>query len=1005
MKLAITPPVARKRASFARQICQCFTTVFLLTVSPCYFAQAPKQSAKQTPQTSPATQQILASYEGQNVTSIEIAGRPDLSATQFSSSLLQTAGQPYSQQKVDQTIAALKKAGNFTTVQLQVDPEADGVRVLLVLEPAIYFGMFEFPGAERFAYSRLVQIANFPPEAPFNAGDVQRDQQSLLNFFRQEGYFQAEVTPEIKVDAGQGLVNVFFHTTLKHRAKFGVIDITGTTPQQTADLTRRLQGLLARARGAAIRAGKNYRHATLNNAVQYLQAQLEKQDRLAAQVKLDGAEYHAETNRADIHLSVKPGPLVHVNIEGAKLFPWTRRSLLPVYQGVGADPEIVQEGTQSLVSYFQAKGYFDATVESEFHEDAAADTIVYQVTKQQKHKVAEVRITGNGHMPTPDLASHLSVEQKSWLSRGKYSEKLVRASAKNLTGVYASEGYSSAVVTPTVVNHGDDIRIQFKVTEGPRDIVHSLRIEGADTFPQAKFAPAGLKLGPGKPYSQKLVQNDRASIVANYLQAGYLTSSFRETATITSKNDPHQIDVVYHVYEGPQVFTGNVITLGRVVTQQRLIDQDVASITPGKPLTETQLLTAESQLYNHTGVFDWAEVDPKRQITTQTKEDVLVKTHEAKRNQITYGFGFEVINRGGSLPSGTVALPNLPPVGLPSSFTTSQATFYGPRGTFQFTRNNLRGKGESLSVTGFGGRLDQRAAIYYIDPSFRWSKWSATTSISGERNEENPIFSSQMELGSIQLQRSLDKAKANTLFLRYSFSQTKLTRLEIPALVLPQDRNVRLSTFGANFTRDTRDNPLDEHKGVLRSIELDLNSSRLGSSVDFAKMNAQAAYYRQIAHNIVWANSIRVGLAQPYANSRVPLSESFFTGGGNTLRGFPLDGAGPQRDVDVCSTGSTTDCTLIHVPTGGNELLILNSEFRIPLPVKKGLGIVAFYDGGNVFPAVGFHDFTSLYSNNVGVGLRYATPVGPVRIDLGHNLNPVAGVKSTAYFISIGQAF
>jgi outer membrane translocation and assembly module TamA len=86
-------------------------------------------------------------------------------------------------------------------------------------------------------------------------------------------------------------------------------------------------------------------------------------------------------------------------------------------------------------------------------------------------------------------------------------------------------------------------------------------------------------------------------------------------------------------------------------------------------------------------------------------------------------------------------------------------------------------------------------------------------------------------------------------------------------------------------------------------------------------------------------------------------------------------------------------------------MLLINSEARIPLSFKKGLSIVPFYDGGSVFPRVGFHDFTSLYSNNVGLGLRYATPVGPVRIDIGHNLNPVPGINSTQYFISIGQAF
>ena len=136
------------------------------------------------------------------------------------------------------------------------------------------------------------------------------------------------------------------------------------------------------------------------------------------------------------------------------------------------------------------------------------------------------------------------------------------------------------------------------------------------------------------------------------------------------------------------------------------------------------------------------------------------------------------------------------------------------------------------------------------------------------------------------------------------------------------------------------------------------------------------------------------GLAQPFAGSFVPLSESFFTGGGDSLRGFPLDGAGPQRKcLRLQLRPGCADCPQINVPSGGNELLVINAESRIPLPIKKGLSIVPFYDGGNVFPEIGFHDFTSLYSNNVGIGLRYSTPVGPIRIDVGHNLNPVPGVK------------
>jgi outer membrane protein insertion porin family len=971
------------------------------------FAQVPK-AATELPKTAPPTEQILSSYEGQNVTSIELAGRPDIRSEQYSQYFAQKIGAPFSKDNVDATIAALKSQGKFEQVQLQVLPEANGVRLLMILEPAVYFGLFDFPGAEQFNYSRLIQLANYPPQAPYNAVEIQRDSDSLLTFFRQQGYFRSVVTPDVQVDTARGLANVSFRVTLNKRAKFGEVDLAGTTPQEAATLNKSLHGVVALMTGSDIRAGKTYNRSTLDNANKRLLNTLTKQDLLAAQVKLSGADYKTETNRADIHFDVTPGPPIHVQISGAHLHSWTRKALLPMYQGVGADQELVEEGRQSLLSYFQAKGFFDVKVDSHFKEQGSGDLIAYEIAKGPKHKVAAVSINGNTHLKTNDVAGQVTVEKSHLFSPGKFSDNVVRASVKNITALYQSQGFSSVKVTSSIQNRGGNIGVVFHIDEGPQDIVQSLKIEGADTFPESQYAPAGPKLAQGHPYSSKLVSDDRANIMSQYLKAGYLTASFRETATAVSKQDPHHINVVYHIYEGPRVNTGDIVTLGRKSTQQRLINGDIDTIKTGTPLTETELLASESKLYDHTGVFDWAEVDPRRQITTQTTENVLVKVHEARKNQIAYGFGFEVINRGGSIPSGTVALPNLPPVGLPSSFKASQTTFYGPRGTFQYTRNNLRGKGESLSFTAFGGRLDQRAAIYYIDPTFRWSKWRATTSLSYERDEENPIFSSQIALASYQVQRYLDRnqnKKANVLFLRYSYSKTDLTRIEIPALVLPADQHVKLSTIAANFTHDTRDNPLDEHKGFLQTAEFDLSSSKLGGSVDFAKMNLQSAYYKPVFHGSIWANSIRIGLAEPFANSRIPLSEEFFSGGGNTLRGFPLDGAGPQRQVPVCSSSAATNCTLIQVPSGGNELLIVNSELRFPLPIYKGLGMVAFYDGGNVFPTAGFHDFTSLYSNNVGVGIRFATPVGPVRVDLGRNLNPVPGVGATQYFVSIGQAF
>jgi outer membrane protein assembly factor BamA len=967
--------------------------------------------AAQAPTTAEAD--LEASYEGQTVTSIEIAGRPDFDLSRCDGCLVQQKGQPFSKAKVDATAAALKTAGKFVGVETEIDPEANGVRVVFILEPAVYFGIFQFPGANRFPYSQLIQTANYPMQEAFNPSELDTDRKDITTFFQGEGYFNAVVTPKIAVDSRNAIANVDFNSELGKQAKFGSIALDGAPANQAPQLEHKLTTLSARFRGAAIRPGKTYHHSTLNKASKYLQGSLEKDNYLGAQVKLSGAEYIAATNRADIHFHIDPGPVTHVDIDGVHLWPWTRKSLLPVYQGIGVDDESVEEGRQALVSYFQAKGFFDVKVKAQLNKQPAADTILYRVTKDKKHKVTAIAVSGNATLPSSRLTPLIAVEKKHFFSPGKFSDQLVEKSIDNLEAVYKSEGFSNVKVTSSTRRVEQNVQVTFRVVEGQRDIVNALAIEGADTFPQSQFAPKGLKLEAGQPYSQAHVQADRGEILSNYIKAGYLIASFRETASQQSKSEPHRINVVYQIDEGPRVITGNVLTLGREHTQQRLIDKDTSGIRKGQPLTEFELLSAGSKLYDHTGVFDWAEVDPKAPVTTQTTEDVLVKVHEAKRNDFTYGFGFEVIQRGGNIPSGTVALPNLPPIGLPSNFTTSEATFYGPRGTVQYTRNNLLGKGESLSFTGFAGRLDQRGAIYYIDPSFRWSSWKATASVSIEKNEENPIFSSQEAQGTLQFQRPLNKSKKAIFFAQYGFSQINLTRILIPSLVPTQDQHVRLSTLSGNITRDTRDNPLDEHKGMLDTLELDFNTTKLGSSVDFAKLTAQAAWYREKFHHIVWAESIRIGLAKPFANSFVPLSEQFFTGGGNSLRGFPLDGAGPQRTVQACSNGSTTDCVPIQIPTGGNELLILNSEARIPLPIKKNLSLAVFYDGGNVFPSVGFRDFSTSnqsttglgYSNNVGLGLRYSTPIGPIRIDIGHNLNPVNGVSSTPYFIGIGQAF
>ncbi len=1000
-------------------LCLTDSVVFLRFVTivfvACFFSPlaipqtGPTASPQQAPRTAPQVKEVLPSYEGQKVTSLELAGQPDVDIPAMSRLLVQRAGEPFAQSKIDQSVAALRRTGKYQAVELEVRPDPDGVRVLFVLQPAVYFGIYRFPGAmEHFAYSRLLQVSEYPPRGAYTPVDVENARQKLVRFFRRTGYFEAEVQPTIQVDRVHGLANVIYNVNLRRRAKFGQVKIAGPTPEETARLQSELHSVMARLKNSSIREGKTYKLKVLQNAAQYLESTLMKQDHLAAKVRLIGADYDPATNRADIEFNVQPGPVVGVDVKGGHLWSWTKKRLLPLYQQNGLDPELIQEGRQNLISYLQGKGYFDAKVDTNIEKKPTGESIVYQITKGPRHKVQDVRIAGNQNGGEKELLSHAEVEKGHFLSHGKYSYKLVRNSVNNLERFYRANGYSDVKVTPQVKEQNGNVAVTFRVDEGEQDIVEVLRVEGNQTIPDSQLSPKGLKLGPGQPYSSKLVDDDRSQIMANYLNLGYLNATFRATARPLGK-DKHRLQVVYQIYEGPRVRTASIVSLGNDHTRQSLISRNV-DLRVERPLREDQMLSSESQLYN-LGVFDWAEIDPRRQITTQTQEDVLVKVHEAKRNQLTYGFGFEVINRGGSVPSGTVALPGLPPVGLPSTFKTSQKTFWGPRGTFEYVRKNIRGRAETLTLSALGGRLDQRGAIAFSDPYFRGTNWGSNLTLSGEHNSENPIFTSRLAEFGYQLQRALNPGKTENLFVRYSFRETGLTRLLIPDLVAVEDRHVRLSGLSTTFIRDTRDNTLDATKGIYQTAELDMNPGFLGSSVSFAKLTAQSAYYKKVIGDIVWANSLRLGFEQPFAGSHVPISEKFFSGGGSTLRGFSLNGAGPQRTIPACGNpADTSTCSFITVPVGGSELFIANSELRIPVPLDlpllgKNLGFAVFYDGGNVFPSIGFRDFGSLYSNTVGGGIRYKTPVGPVRVDIGHNLNAQPGIKATQIFITLGQAF
>lgn len=976
-----------------------YLLVFLALACPALWAQ----------ETQPAS---YAGFEGQQVSRIEISAGLFASTDVFRPLIKQKDHAPFSAAAIRQSVEALEQTKEFSRVRVNVLPEESGLDVQFILEPALYVGLIAFPGASSsFLYTRLLQAVNITEQSPFFNDLLPQGQKALEHFFQTEGYFRATVEPSVEKDETYKIANITYLVHLGPHARVGEIDFQGVAPAEAARIRSSLHSIWARVKRDSLKPGQPYSPGRINKALDYIRGHLRGEDRLAPTVRLVSAEYDPESNRAKLTVDVNPGPTVSVKVEGAHMWKRTIRREVPIYEENAVDRDLVDEGQRNIQSYFESKGYFDVQVTTNYEQEPGRVSIVYHVDRGSRHRVESVSFEGNRSFNDTRLSQVTAVKPgrsilKFSISHGKFSDQLLRQSVNSIGALYKNEGFDKVAVSPDVKDHEPDVEITFRIIEGQQVKVNSLYLRGnATQSRQALSGKAPLNLQPGKPYSPQLLDADRNRILAAYLDLGYLDANFKSTVTPVPGNSD-LVNVAYEIQEGPQVQTSGVVTLGEMVTKPSFIQQITQpNVSPGMPMGEGKLFTAQSDLYSQ-DVFDWVSVRPRAPISDQAHEDVLIAVHESKRYSMDIGGGIEVIPRSGNIPVGTVALPGIPPIGLGSKFRVSQKSFFGPRFDFDIQKHNIRGRAETATFSTVISRLDQRGLVSYTDPRFVGTNWNSQLSGSVERTTENPLFEARLGTGSLQLQRYLDSKHQRSLIFRYSFQRTDLSNLVIPDLLLPQDQHVRLSTFSAEYIRDTRDNPLDAHHGMYQTFDFDVTPTALGSSANFVRFLGQNAFYLPVRPWLVWANNFRLGLANPFAGSQVPLSERFFSGGADSLRGFPIDGAGPQRPVSVCSNPSdSSTCTLISVPVGGNMLFIFNSELRFPLEIINNLGAVLFYDGGNVYSNISLKQFADDYTHTVGIGLRYKTPVGPIRFDVGYRLTSVPGVKATQYFVTIGQSF
>jgi len=520
------------------------------------------------------------------------------------------------------------------------------------------------------------------------------------------------------------------------------------------------------------------------------------------------------------------------------------------------------------------------------------------------------------------------------------------AARRAIREAYRDRHYLAAEVEPPrVLRSGDELALTVPVAEGPRARVRSLRFIGISPEGSVLARVSGIEAGAPFERERVLAAVDR--IRDHYYGLGY--PGVRVAPRLEAAQG--DLDVVFEVSEGPRQTIGSIEITGARATRESFV-RGALGLVVGDPLDPRRLAQAERKLLA-LGAFARASVTR----SGSGEGPVVVRVELVEEARLSAGY---------------------------------QARYNddkGLSGDLDAELGNLLGRALAIGAHVSRGRDDEeiRGSIQLPALGFLGS---LTGSVFRDR-EERPLDEDedagptlrQLEKG-FELQASRPLRKRWNLLYGYRFKTSSVSS-ELDEFGV----STRIASLDVSLLRDTRDNPLDARRGRFWSLNLEIAPRLLASDLDFMKGMAQLFASRSFGPSLTWAQGYRLGLAHVFGDERLVFSERFKAGGSHSIRGFATDSVGP-RDF-------------FGDPAGGEALLVMNQELRYRLPA--GLGGVVFWDAGNVFAKAS--DLSLDLRHALGAGLRWESPVGLLRLDLGFPLDRLPDERAYRLFFSLGQAF
>jgi outer membrane protein insertion porin family len=1013
--------------------------------------------------------QSVSAWQGLTVRRISVEGVAADRLAPVISHLALAAGAPLTQETMQASLRQLYASGLFENVQVEAARDGEGVDIVFRGQPRSFIGTVTVDGAKGATVNtQLERASQLAPGTRFTEAKMTRALEQMRRTLAENGYNEPKIAQELQPHKDEQLVDIAFHIVSGPQSRVGGVQVAGDSGLTTEEFRRY----------SHLRSSSRVNHDTDSRAVSGVLKHYQKGQRLEAEIKLNGKQNSAGTNRTDFQFTANRGPVVKVLVQGASLAQERVKRLIPVFEEGSVDDDLLNEGNRRLRDYYQRQGYFDVKVDHR-QETSTPErvTIVYTVEPGARRRVATVGVKGNRYFDSATLEGLLSVHAANAFDRhGIYSQALVSADVSALVAVYQNNGFSKVKVTSEILSgenaqagnaaNGNPagsiaaLSVVYHVEEGRQQRVGTVEIVGAEHVGLDKLKPL-MNTAPGQLFSPQNLAGDRDALLTEFLSRGFDQVRI-EVEPHAEEGDPDKVDVAFRVTEGQQIFVRKVLLTGLHYTRPDTIARAIA-IHPGDPLNQTALEQTQRNLYEF-ALFNEIETAVENRAGGETDKTVLIQATEARRWVFTYGLGFEAQtgqpqnNCAGIISSGAKCDPE-------------GKTGVSPRVLGDLTRNNLFGRERSASLRGTYGLLEQNIDLLFQNPHLFGKKDFGLTFTGGYANSQDvtTYVASKLDVG-LRLTEHFSApgrwpSKANTVIYDFDFRRVKVAAQSLqvfPGEISQLSAAVRVAGPGLTWIRDTRDSPMDAHRGTYTSFQEFLSHEEFGAEAEFNRVDvSNSSYYQFDKGRFVLARNTRYGQERAFGDGSdelIPLPERLYAGGATSLRGFSINAAGP-RDPQ---TG---------FPIGGAGALSFSTELRLPPPVLPWFGdtlsFVLFHDMGNVFrdasqawpsllrvrqpdraacevlepipappakPAppkgpdtsTGVHGMCSFdyFSHAPGLGVRYHTPVGPIRLDFSYNLNPpifpviynyslsqpdsqehVGEASHFNFFFSLGQTF